>query len=454
MELLKNLSKIYNYIFPVEDFLYLLQLEDYYSEIYFQRVWRFFFRRNIAKRGRLINSLRINLTRFFVYLIVLVDLLIFIRWADEYLAYSELQFSTFIITSLIVYSLLTPVIVGVVNVLLFPLITYFKNQIVEKGKILFQKSGLKSIGIVGSFGKTTVRNQLKDLMQYNYKVITPEGNINTAGGLAKWLQLNIKNRLDYVLFETDGYKLGEVREAAHIFRPEIVVVTNIGDQHLMRLGRRKILAYSLLEAVEEAKSDATVFMNASTYEEFMNLVGDSEFKKRLSERKLIIVESEDLKSLSINVAKLLKVDEIIINEFKNSHVYVDRRGDIKDFYGFEVLDYSYNISYQTAIYSIDAAVKYAQDNRKKLAVITAGIPELGEENSDGNVLLGKALDKSCDKVFLLNSVVAKEVEQGFDRSDKVVMVQDLDMAWKSIVTDLDPKEYVILFFPELDDLYY
>src|SRR3989344_7165894 len=56
------MSKIISKIYPIPDFLYLLQLEEYESRRYFRLLPRFFFRRKLQKRGKLVYTKRAKIT--------------------------------------------------------------------------------------------------------------------------------------------------------------------------------------------------------------------------------------------------------------------------------------------------------------------------------------------------------------------------------------------------------
>lgn len=380
-------------IFPLSDFLYLLQLEEYETDRYFKTISMFFWKRNLQKRGKLVWTKRIKITAILA------------------LPLSILLFP------------LTPIWVGLGNAILNPYFEGIKSRIQKQAADMFKRKGknTKVILVTGSFGKTTTKNYIYELIRFNYKTQMIPGNINTVTGISNWLLNNFNENTEVLVAEADPYYIGEIKKVCEIIPPDIAILTVIGDQHFERIGSKNNLKKALEEVFTYAKLDAIKIKNLKTNIDY-----------------------------ALEVAKHLDIPKDIVNDTVKKLEAPDRRGDIKTINDFAVIDQSYNISETTAKFNIDNAVNIANSKSKKLIVITAGIPELGEENKDGNINLGKYLDKKADKVIVLQSILHKDI---YRKSDKFILAEDLEEAWK-ILKDFDPKKYIILMLPELNDLYY
>jgi UDP-N-acetylmuramyl pentapeptide synthase len=386
MHMLKNL-------FPVSEFLYLLQLEEYETRRYFRLLPRFFWRRNLQKRGQLVWTKRIKITELFT------------------LPFNILLFP------------LTPIWIGMANAILNPYFESIKIKIHKRATKRFIKAGknTKVILITGSFGKTTTKNYIHELIKYNYKTQMIPGNINTVTGIANWINTDFNNTTQILVAEADPYYIGEIKKVCEIIPPDIAIITYIGDQHLERLGSRENLKVALKEIFEYAKPNAVKIKNLKSNLDY-----------------------------ALEVAKVLDIPKDIVKDTVRNLSKPDRRGNIKIMNNFEVIDQSYNISETTAKNAIDEATLISKQKKKDLIVITAGIPELGEENKNANENLGSYLVKKADKIILLKSVLYTEV---MNSSDKFLLASDLEEAWK-ILENFDPKKNIILILPELNDLYY
>lgn len=380
-------------IFPILDFLYLLQLEEYETKRYFNTIKRFFWKRNLQKRGQLVFTKRIKIT----------------------LALS-------LPLSIVLFPL-TPLWVGLANMALNPYFESIKSNIQKRAADYFQKTNThtKVIAIAGSYGKTTTKNFIYQLIKYNYKTQMVPGNINTPTGIANWILTSFDPNSDVLLVEVDSYFIGEIKKSLTITPPDISVLTNIGDQHLERFGNKQNLKTALLEVFDYTKNNAIKIKDKTSNLEY-----------------------------ALEVARILDIPKDIIKDTTGKLIKPDRRGDVKIIHNFEVIDESYNISLATATSTLENAVNLANKKHKKLIVIAAGIPELGEENKDSNRKLGLMLHQKADKIILLKSILHKDV---LINSDKFILANDLSHAWE-ILKDYDPQKYIILMQPELNDLYY
>lgn len=391
-----------NLIFPYFDFLYLLQLEEYESKRYARLLLRFFLRRSFQKRQKLIITQRIKTT------LILSILLTFL----------------FAVPFLLLSILLIPVWVLLANILLSPIYSQIKLNIQHKAaKYFSEKFSGKVIAIAGTYGKTTTKNYIYQLARFNYKTQMIPGNINTPTGIANWVLKNLDKSTELLIVEMDTYFIGEIKRSCKITPPDIAVLTNTEDQHLERLGSRANLKKALNEVFEFAKPGATKITGKSSNLDY-----------------------------ALEVAKILEIPKDIIKDTVKKLEKPDRRGDIKIMHGFEVVDESYNISLATAKLTLKNALKLAKGKKKKLVVITGGIPELGEENKDSNIVYGNLLAKSGVDIILMQTILHREVLKGLNR--EVTLATGMADAWEKIKKQYSPKEVLVLMQPELGDNYY
>lgn len=396
MDMSRSLLKVFNIFYPFVDFLYVLQLEEYDTKRYLKRLTYLIHKRNLQRRGELVYTTRIKIT-------LLLALLLGI-W----------------------FPFISPIIVGFVNFIVNPYFEYAKLKLQKKAANHFRTHNIntKVIAIAGSFGKTTVKNYIFELVRFNYRTQMIPGNINTPTGIAEWILNHYKPDIEVLIVEMDTYFIGEIKRSMAITPADISILTNIGDQHLERFGTKANLKKALLEVFKYSKKDAIKIENKKSNLDY-----------------------------ALHVAGLLKIPDEFVEDAVSKLKKPDRRGDIKTMNGFEVVDDSYNISETTATAAIEGAQKYAKRKKKKLVVITAGIPELGEENKDGNLHLGCVLEERAEIIILLKSILYKEVEKGIKNKNKIHIAGDLTEAF-GFLKNLDTHSYLVHLLPELNDLYY
>lgn len=116
------------------------------------------------------------------------------------------------------------------------------------------------IGVTGSVGKTTVKDMLAAVLGVKYKVLKTEGNHNNNVGLPLTL-LDLDSSHQIAVLEMGMDKFGEIDYLAGIVRPDVGVITNIGDAHIERLGSRENILKAKCELLPHIKADGVVILN-------------------------------------------------------------------------------------------------------------------------------------------------------------------------------------------------
>lgn len=176
-------------------------------------IWRFNFLKKIH------FTLRATVTT-----LLEISLIFLILW------FTKNHFTVFIVSSL----WLSQFIFFTFSNWVFQLITkpylyYLGNKVRKK---LNRYQSLKIIGIVGSYGKSTTKEFLTQLLSKKYKVLAPPPRINHELALLRFvLNVNLKN-FDYLVIEFGSYYLGNVKFVTKFITPHIAFITGITKQHL------------------------------------------------------------------------------------------------------------------------------------------------------------------------------------------------------------------------------
>ncbi|RMH19816.1 MAG: UDP-N-acetylmuramoyl-tripeptide--D-alanyl-D-alanine ligase [Gammaproteobacteria bacterium] len=91
-------------------------------------------------------------------------------------------------------------------------------------------------GITGSNGKTTVKELLKSILSGKGRVLATHGNQNNDIGVPLTILGLLHSPFDYLVVEMGSNHPGEIDYLARIVRPDIAVVTSIGQAHLSGFG--------------------------------------------------------------------------------------------------------------------------------------------------------------------------------------------------------------------------
>lgn len=111
---------------------------------------------------------------------------------------------------------------------------------------------LKVIGITGSVGKTSTKEFVAGVLSAKYRVWKTQGNFNNEVGLPLTV-LQLREEHEIAVLEMGISDFGEMHRLSKIARPDICILTNIGQCHLENLGDR--------DGVLKAKSEIFDYMN-------------------------------------------------------------------------------------------------------------------------------------------------------------------------------------------------
>ncbi|MBR2934927.1 MAG: UDP-N-acetylmuramoyl-tripeptide--D-alanyl-D-alanine ligase [Oscillospiraceae bacterium] len=116
------------------------------------------------------------------------------------------------------------------------------------------------IGITGSVGKTTTKDMVAAVLGMKYKVLKTEGNMNSREGMPLTL-LRLNNSHEIAVIEMGMSQAGEIDYLSAIARPDVAVITNIGDAHIENLGSRENILKAKCEMFNHLKKGGTAILN-------------------------------------------------------------------------------------------------------------------------------------------------------------------------------------------------
>ena len=116
------------------------------------------------------------------------------------------------------------------------------------------------IAVTGSVGKTTAKDMLAAVLGVKYKVLKTEGNFNNNIGLPLTL-LRLDSSHEMCVVEMGMDKFGEIDYLGGIVKPDVGVITNIGDAHIERLGSRENIFKAKCELLPHIREDGLLVLN-------------------------------------------------------------------------------------------------------------------------------------------------------------------------------------------------
>ncbi|MGD9798736.1 MAG: Mur ligase family protein, partial [Acidimicrobiia bacterium] len=109
------------------------------------------------------------------------------------------------------------------------------------------RSRPRVVAVTGSYGKTTVKNHVRDLVGTTFDTLASPASWNNQAGLSRAVNEQLSPGTEVFVAEMGTYGPGEIRALVEWLRPEVAVITAIGPVHLERM--------RTLEAIVEAKAE-------------------------------------------------------------------------------------------------------------------------------------------------------------------------------------------------------
>ncbi len=421
--------------------LYLLQMENYelgrFWQLLFGRGWfpKKERRKNLVWTGKAV--LLFILAEIFILAAALVLLLK--GFYTPYALWWQKAFTFLVVVYILDF--FTPVFLTAAVLILWPFDFTAKQIIVgrAKSKIKNQKSKIKIIGIAGSYGKTTMKEVLKEVLGSKFKVLAAPDSINTPVGIARWISDKVEASAEILIVEMGEHYRGDIREICGIAKPDIAVVTGINQSHLERFKTMENLTATIFEIVSCAGPGAKILVNGDD----KNVTAG--YKKFASpDREVTEYQASNIKHPAFNAEKLawdFELDGVGRTSVDLLGGYalgnIDAAAKISRELGMTgeqikagiakikpvehrlqplkgagdvlIIDDAYNGNPDGAAEAIKVLSRFS--GRRKV-YITPGLVEMGSESADIHRAIGRQLAEVADVVVLIKNSVTPWIEEG------------------------------------------
>ena len=120
---------------------------------------------------------------------------------------------------------------------------------------------LKIVGITGSYGKTSSKNILNDILNIKYNCLATPKSINTFNGIMITINNKLSKFEDVFVAEMGAYVKGEIHRLCKLVNPSYGIITSIGTAHLESFGSEENILNGKMELAEYLPSDGAVVFN-------------------------------------------------------------------------------------------------------------------------------------------------------------------------------------------------
>ena len=128
---------------------------------------------------------------------------------------------------------LTPILVPLSNIINKPIEKAVQNHYINDAKrMLDDMPSLHKVGITGSYGKTSMKFYLSELLGSQYETLKTPESFNTPMGVTITIRRDLRPTHEYFICEMGARRVREINELCEIAHPHDGIITSVGPQHL------------------------------------------------------------------------------------------------------------------------------------------------------------------------------------------------------------------------------
>ena len=150
---------------------------------------------------------------------------------------------------------LTPILVPLSNLINKPVEKAVQNWYINDAKrILSECPTLHKVGITGSYGKTSMKFYLDELLNSQYNTLKTPESFNTPMGVTITIRRDLKPTHEYFICEMGARRVHEIKELCGIADPHDGIITSVGPQHLETFGSIENVVNTKFELADHVKA--------------------------------------------------------------------------------------------------------------------------------------------------------------------------------------------------------
>lgn len=151
-----------------------------------------------------------------------------------------------------------PLLIALAALFAQPVEKRINQQFVDDAKQrLAARPELIRIGITGSYGKTSTKFLLRDILSVRYNVLATPSSFNTTMGVTRVIREQLTGSHQVFIAEMGARHVGDIRELVDLVHPTIGLLTSVGPQHLDTFGTIERVRDTKYELIEGLPQDGT-----------------------------------------------------------------------------------------------------------------------------------------------------------------------------------------------------
>lgn len=331
--------------------------------------------------------------------------------------------------------LLLPLVLALIFLKIFSLLEerFYIKKAREK---LAQMKDLKIILITASFGKTSIKNFLYELLSPDFRVHKSARSINTLLGIVADINSNLNENTQIYIAEAGARKKGDILELTELLNPQIVIIGEIGSAHLEYFKSEENIRKTKLEALN-SKCLQKAYLHSSTqiaennqfiiYDKRLKNVRASldglDFEVLLNEKwqefKSRLLGSFNAQNITVSLLCASDLGAKDLKERVLNLKSVEHRLQIISKSPKFIIDDGFNGNFK----GMSASYELCKTYTGRCVVITPGIVEVNKEQ---NIALAKIIDECFDLAIITGALNAEIFEENLT-IEKIILENKADL---------------------------
>jgi UDP-N-acetylmuramoyl-tripeptide--D-alanyl-D-alanine ligase len=319
-------------------------------------------------------------------------------------------------------------------------------------KRLKEIKNLNIIAITASYGKTSIKNYLFQILKKRYNCYMTPRSINTISGIIKDINNNLPIDTQVYIIEAGARQIGDIEEITIFLEPQYIIIGSVGEQHIEYFKTLDNIINTKMEILKSPKLKYGFVHNSvpiKTYDtitKFPNdlniiksdlngILFDVKINNKLEHFHTTLLGNFNAINLTAVILMSYKLG-INIDEIKiglNNIKAVKHRLHLSKANGKLILDDSFNGN----LIGMLEAVMISSTYKKRKVIVTPG---LVESTKEANITLAKAINEVFDVVIITGNLNLNTLQLNINKN-KVMVLKD-----KSKMQE------VLLNHTQLDDL--
>lgn len=425
----------------------LILQQQHYKPQAFLRIYKSHFsklrsyssRQNIDRTIKLISLL---CSAFLVY----VCISIFVARSLPTHATPEYMYYVYIVTATILFfvtlPLHFPLLISLIIIIFTPgqyIISHIRYQ--KTKKLLNTRPDLIVISIAWSYGKTSMKEILKNLLATSYNILVLPWNINTPLGICKYILHHLTPNHQIVLLEMGETHVWDIKEICDIISPSIGIITGITEQHIASFHTIDNVISTIFELTSYIPNTGVLYCNCESEHVLTGLhrhIPTSKtypihrytrpqhvaylphlqgisfvYKDHTLTCPLLGLHHATALTLACEVAQNLGIHIDTCQTIIQNLPHIPHRLEPihNPYTHITVIDDSYNGNLQGVMSAIDLLHNYTCQPWWHKWILTPWLIELGHTSAEIHTQIGQFLAKSVDYVILISSSWSWHIRQ-------------------------------------------